>query len=1062
MGVPAFFRWLSDRFPKTLVDIVEEEGQIVDDVEVPVDTSKPNPNGQEFDNFYLDMNNIIHPCFHPENKPAPTSEDEIMIEIMKYIDRLFNMVRPRKILFMAIDGVAPRAKMNQQRTRRFRSAKDAAEEREAKAKVLAEQGKEDEEVEKKHMDSNCITPGTPFMARVADALRYYIHERLQTDPGWKNIKVILSDSNVPGEGEHKVMEFVRAQRSQPDYDANTRHVIYGLDADLIMLGLATHEAHFFILRDIITMRGPNKCNICQREGHFARDCRATKEELDELADMRGTKKNLFQMLSISVLREYLEIAMKVPDLPFDFDLDRAVDDFVFLCFLVGNDFLPHLPTLEIRENAIDTLVNLYKKVLPVTGWLSEHGEVNRDGFQKFLQELSPLEDGILAKRREGEMRRKQQAKDRQREQDRRAQERKRSTPDDENNTQKNAQAAASLRSSMTSSTEEFSTPEPPRKRQHLENFESPTTPPDDSAPGTPSTPRTPGTPYSNRSTPAQSPAQSPAPGRKNEQDDDEPEDEVRLGEVGWKDRYYASKFKADMNNKPFLMTLGEEYVRGLIWVLRYYYSGCCSWGWYYPYYYAPFSGEMALVDSSVEFKFEKGVPFQPVQQLMSVLPPASAPHVPVTYRKLMLDEKSPLSDFYPIDFKIDMNGKKQKWLGVALLPFIDEQRLLKALKPLEKTLTEEEQYQNREDFSILHVPSTNSLSPVMEEIYSNKTSGWSQIDREFSGDLTGFIGPYERRIKLGKVFKSDIAGLEDIAKCMISSTKYKYPDYPPTGIARGILPTATLPEPVLTEEDRNPKPRYQRGQNHAANRMVNHYTGSNQYKDNQNNFNRHDYNQSGHKRPREEDDSRDNRGGYDNRNNRGGYGGNRGGYNNRDNRGGYGDNRGYNDRSNSRDNYRGGYDNRDNRGGYDNRDNRSNDRGGYGNRGSNDSRDYRDNRGGYDNRSNNRGGYQQGGRGGYQQGGSHHQQTYQQVHQGGYQQQQPSYPQQSGYPQQGYQQPQQQGGFYQQPLQGLVSQPVVLGGAPQQQPQVQMPNLPFAAFGAQQYQQQGRPGWRYN
>jgi 5'-3' exonuclease len=101
MGVPALFRWLHKKYPKIITPVIEEQPYEVDGQVYSVDTTRENPNG-EVDNLYLDFNGIVHPCSHPENKPPPATESEMMMEIFKYTDRVVNMVRPRKLLMIAI------------------------------------------------------------------------------------------------------------------------------------------------------------------------------------------------------------------------------------------------------------------------------------------------------------------------------------------------------------------------------------------------------------------------------------------------------------------------------------------------------------------------------------------------------------------------------------------------------------------------------------------------------------------------------------------------------------------------------------------------------------------------------------------------------------------------------------------------------------------------------------------------------------------------------------------------------------------------------------------------
>lgn len=110
----------------------------------------------------------------------------------------------------------------------------------------------------------------------------------------------------------------------------------------------------------------------------------------------------FIFLNVSILREYLAVELALPGLPFPFDLELAIDDWIFMIFFVGNDFLPHLPSLEIREGAIDMLLKIWKTELGrMGGYLTNHGKVNMGRAQVILEGLASNEDAIFEKRKAG-------------------------------------------------------------------------------------------------------------------------------------------------------------------------------------------------------------------------------------------------------------------------------------------------------------------------------------------------------------------------------------------------------------------------------------------------------------------------------------------------------------------------------------------------------------------------------------------------------------------------------------------------------------------------------------
>lgn len=203
----------------------------------------------------------------------------------------------------------------------------------------------------KVFDSNCITPGTEFMYKVDKVLEYMIHKKISEDPLWRNTKVVYSSHSDPGEGEHKIMKFIRGLVTDPNYNSNERHCIYGLDADLILLSLSLHDVNIILLREII--------NFFSFADNQKIDDRAVAKVCNTFSLFR---QSTWQVLHIAALRTYLLYDLTPTDNSWmlEIDKERLIDDFVFLMILLGDDFLPELPSLDINEGSIQLIVNLYK------------------------------------------------------------------------------------------------------------------------------------------------------------------------------------------------------------------------------------------------------------------------------------------------------------------------------------------------------------------------------------------------------------------------------------------------------------------------------------------------------------------------------------------------------------------------------------------------------------------------------------------------------------------------------------------------------------------------------
>lgn len=338
MGVPGFFLWLMKNYKKkgfvfqkeklTNTDINSLKNISNEMIEKILLTNKFNQENlnkiNNIDYFLIDANCLIHPvCFkviadNPYIVNTNRLEDKMINSVIEYLEKLISYVDPKKGVYLAIDGVAPIAKVKQQRSRRFKSVAD---------KVLWNNVKKKYNLPTSHpWNNSAITPGTLFMDKLHSRILFWAKNHVKT--------IIYSSCFTPAEGEHKLLQFIRTHENP-----NLSYIVYGLDADLIFLALSTEIDDIFLLREATEF---NKYE--------------SKEVLNYVSIM------IMRESIVSTIKEYLLKENKLYGFN-NLDEKRIVNDFIFMCYFLGNDFLPHIPSLDIHNDGIESIIVTYAKVM---------------------------------------------------------------------------------------------------------------------------------------------------------------------------------------------------------------------------------------------------------------------------------------------------------------------------------------------------------------------------------------------------------------------------------------------------------------------------------------------------------------------------------------------------------------------------------------------------------------------------------------------------------------------------------------------------------------------------
>jgi len=340
MGIPLFFKIISEKYDDSLLDTIDSKSK----------------------SLFLDMNCLIHPCCRKvlddnySHKHKIKYEKRMFTEIKGYLEKIIEFCEP-DFIYMAIDGVAPCAKMTQQRLRRFKTRLERQELNTIKDQLHIDYPTE-------NWDTNAISPGTDFMITLTKSLSHYIN----TDSIFNGREVVLNGPNIPGEGEHKILNYIRK------HTINNTMLIYGLDADLIMLALSSGKENIYLLRESVEFGQP-------KHGEFM------YMDIDQLkCNIMADFKERFFMISLNS-NTILEK---------DF-LVNLIDDYIFICFLLGNDFLPHILSLDLRNDGLNLIMDAYISTFMnlKENLITQDYTINTYFLKSLIKLLSKHEDKIV-------------------------------------------------------------------------------------------------------------------------------------------------------------------------------------------------------------------------------------------------------------------------------------------------------------------------------------------------------------------------------------------------------------------------------------------------------------------------------------------------------------------------------------------------------------------------------------------------------------------------------------------------------------------------------------------